>query len=247
LESRQLWLTNISCFEDAEEFIYTVSLIAQRLSLSATMTEEFLSFVTQQNPSTFVSCFCRDADRKDLWQRYGRSGGYNIEFTEQDMWAMAAYQAGGNISYHRNPSPCIYDKNRQDALVENAMEEWKRNGHGISFDQVYHLATVFKRQCFCPEQETRFIVRLKDLSSVKTREVCKRTVKYWELPLRSFEGLLPIRTITMGPTQDPKKAARDLRHFLLECQLKDVNIKHSKVSYEDFAKGQLKESECHTQ
>lgn len=245
LKSRQLWLTNISCFKDTEEFIYAVSLIAKRLFLSVTMTKKFLAFVTQQNSSTFVSCFCKDADRKDLWQRYGGSGGYNIEFTEQDMRSMAAYQEGGKISYYRYPSPCIYDKNRQDAFIENAIEEWKRNGHGISFDQIYHLATVFKCQCFCPEQETRLIMRLKDLSSVRKREMCKRTIKYWELPLRSFDGLLPIRTITVGPTQDPEKAARELQKILTECWLSDVKIEHSKVSYEEFAKVQLDESECH--
>lgn len=158
---------------------------------------------------------------------------------------MAEYQSGGTVEYRGGPSPCIYDKNRQDALIQNAIEQWKRNGHGISFEQAYHLATVFKRQCFHLEQETRFIVRLKDLSSVKTRKSGERTVDYWELPLRSFEGALPIRTITVGPTQNPEKAIGDLRDILLLCRLKDVSIKYSNVSYEDLAKGQHEESECH--
>lgn len=66
LESRQLWLTNISCFEDTEEFIYTVSRLVQKLFLSRTITEELRSFLTQENPFTFVSCFCKDGDRLDL-------------------------------------------------------------------------------------------------------------------------------------------------------------------------------------
>lgn len=143
LESRQLWLTNISCFEDTKEYIHTVSQLSQKLSLPAMMSEGFLSFLTQKNPRTFVSCFCRDDDRIDLWKRYG---GYNIEFAEQDMRAMAEYQSGGTITYCRGPSPCIYDENKQNTFIENTIEQWKSKGNSISAEEVYHLATVFKRQ-----------------------------------------------------------------------------------------------------
>ena len=70
---------------------------------------------------------------------------------------------------------------------------------------------------------------------IKTRETDTRIIKYWELPFRSFDGFLPIRSITVGPSQYPEEAIRDLRGFLLAHGLEHITINHTKISYHEFA------------
>jgi hypothetical protein len=239
LATRRLWLTNISCFKDVHEFTHAVSLLSKELSLSPRVEQELRSELTRQNDLLFVGCFCSESDRLFLWKEYG---GYNIEFAEQDLRAMVDYQAYmGQVSSYSNLLPCEYDKKRQDRIITNALSQWKKGGNVIFGKEFSHLATSFKHPKYCPEQETRLVVQLKNCIAIKTRETDTTITKYWELPLRSYGGPLPIRSITVGPTRYPEKTIRDLRGSLLAYRLGPVTINHSKIAYQEFIDSQRSE------
>ena len=239
LETQRLRLTNISCFKDAHEFMHAVSLLSKELSLSPMAEQELQSELTQQNHLTFVGCFCSESDRLFLWKEYG---GYNIEFAEQDLRAMVDYQAYmGHVTSYSNLLPCEYDEERKTGIIRNALSQWEERGNIISGKEFFHLATLFKHPKYCPEQEIRLVVQLKDNSVIKTRKTDKETTKYWGLPFRPYNGFLPIRSITIGPTQYPEKVFRDLRSSLLAYGLEHVTINHTSISYQEFVDAQHSE------
>jgi hypothetical protein len=235
LKTQRLQLTNISCFRDVYEYIYTVSLLYRKRSLSPVVERELQSELTQQNHLIFVGCFCGESDRPYLWKEYGDC---SIEFAEQDLMAMVSYQALtlGHVTAHNGLLSCEYCEKRQMAIIGNALSQWEETG--ISGKEFSHLATLFKHPKYCLEQETRLVVHLKDSSPIKTRETDAGTVRYWELPFRSHGGPLPIKSITMGPMKCPQDAVRDLRSFLIAHKLADITIRHSGISYEEAASAQ---------
>lgn len=72
----------------------------------------------------------------------------------------------------------------------------------------------------------------------KPRETDTGLAKCWELSLRSYSGFLPIRSITIGPTEYPEKALRDLRSSLRAYGLEHTTINHSNISYQEFVDAQ---------
>jgi len=233
LRSNRLWLTNISCFKDTHEFIHTVRMLSKKLSLSPMLEQELKSKLIQQNHLIFIGCFCKDADWLSLWKDYGC---YNIGFSEQDLRTMVAYQVYMQpITSYSNLLSCEYDNQRQNGIISDAITQWKERGNIISGKEFCLLATLFKRSKYYREQETRLIVQLRDFSMIKTRQTDTKSIKYWELPFRSFDGILPIRSITVGPSQYSEETIRDLRAFLLAHGLEHVIIKQTSISYQELA------------
>jgi hypothetical protein len=228
ITTQRFRLTNISCFKDVSEFIYTVSLLSRELSLSPAAEREFQAELSRQNHRVFVGCFCSESDRLFLWKEYG---GYNIGFAEQDLRAMVDYQAYmGHVTSYSNLLPCEYDEEKQGGIIRNALNQWKERGNVISGKEFSHLATLFKHPSYSPEREMRLVVKL--------RETEANVAKYWELPLRSYGGFLPIRSITIGPTEYPEKATHDLRISLRRGGLEHIDINPSNIPYQEYVNAQ---------
>jgi hypothetical protein len=228
LEAQKLLLTNISCFEDVSEFLYTVSILSRELSLSSEDEINIKSALTENINLIFVGCFCSDSNSPYLWEKYGDC---NIEFSEEGLVAMVQSQqrSTGNVTTYSNPLRCEYCKVTQVEIIKSALKQWKQMGDRISVGSFSHLATIFKRSNYCPEQETRLVVHLKDSSLVKKRERDAVTVRYWELPFRSHDGPLPIKSITIGPVKYPEETARNLRVILSANNLENIAINHSSI------------------
>lgn len=232
METQQLRLTKISDFKDVDEFHHTISMLCKELSLSEAEHDKLLSIITKTNNFIFVACFCSDADSPYLWKNYGE---LNIEFSKNILMDMVRYQqrSFGYISAYSNFLRCEYCSERQDAIIKGALKQWgKENGHAIPVNDLSHLATLFKKSKFCPEQETRLVLHLKDGSPIKSLKHSHKTINYWELPFRTNNGSQPIKSITIGPTNRRDEVERDLR-VLLDKELGDIDIKYSKISYEE--------------
>lgn len=235
LETQTLWLTKISDFEDVSEFCRTISMLCKELSLSACDHDKLLSLITKKNNLIFVGCFCSDVDSSYLWKKYGE---LNIEFSKNVLMDMVRYQQRtfGYISSYSNFLHCEYCSERQETVIKNALEQWSnKNGHTIPLNDLSHLATLFKKPEFCPEQETRLVLYLKDGSPVKTWKDNHKEITYWELPFRTNNGSKPIKSITVGPTDRRDEVERELRVLLNKYQLGDIAINYSKISYEEFS------------
>ena len=239
LETQKFWLTKISDFEDASEFRHTISMLCKELSLSALDHDKLLSVITKTNNLVFVGCFCSDVDRPYLWKNYGE---LNIEFSKNVLMDMVSYQQRtfGYISAHSSDFlHCEYCSERQEAVIKSALKQWsKENGHTIPVNDLSHLATLFKKSEFCPEQETRLVLYLKDGSPIKTLKKQSKIINYWELPFRTNNGSQPIKSITIGPINRCDEVERDLRVLLNKHQLGNIAINHSRISYEEFSNSQ---------
>jgi len=235
LETQKLRLTKISDFEDAYEFRHTISMLCRKLSLPAVEHEKLLSIITKINDLVFVGCFCSDVDRPYLWKNYGE---LNIEFSESILMDMVRYQqlTSGYIHTCSKFLNCEYNSEHQEAVIEDVIKQWgKGSGHAIPVNDLFHLATFFKKPEFFQEQETRLVLYLKDGSPIKTLERCHKNINYWELPFRTNDGNQPIKSITIGPTNRCDEVERDLRVLLDKQQLGEISINHSEISYEDFS------------
>lgn len=235
LETQKLWLTKISDFEDASEFLLTISMLCKELYLPTVEHDKLLSIITKRNDLIFVGCFCSDVDSAHLWKNYGE---LNIEFSKKTLMNMVRYQQHtfGHIYRYSNFLPCEYCSERQEAIIKGALKQWrKENGHTIPVDDLSHLATLFKKSKFCPEQETRLVLYLKDGSPIKTLKHGHKEVNYLELPFQTNNGSQLIKSITIGPTNRHDEVERDLRLFLDKQQLGDIAINHSKISHEEFS------------
>jgi hypothetical protein len=238
LETQELWLTKISDFEDVSEFRHTVSMLCNELSLSASDHDKLLSVITKTNNLVFIGCFCSDVDRPYLWKNYGE---VNIEFSKNVLMDMVRYQQRtfGYISAYSNFLNCEYCSERQEAVIKSALKQWsKENGYTIPVNDLSHLATLFKKSEFYPEQETRLVLYLKDGSPIKTLKGSHKKINYWELQFRTNNGSQPIKSITIGPTNRRDEVERDLHVLLNKHQLGNIAINHSEISYGEFSNSQ---------
>ncbi len=228
LKTQQLWLTKISNFKDISEFKHTLSLIAKELLLPFNDLENALS---QFSNNIFVSCFCEDFDRSYLWENYGE---FNIGFSKTALNGMVGYQqrAYGYIKAYSNFLRCEYCLTRQKSFIEKAYSNCNNDiGYTIPVDALTHLATIYKKSEFCPEQETRLVLYLKDGSPIKT----VGSVNYFVLPFRTDNDIHPIKSITVGPTYNFDNTERELRNVLDALEMNNIAINRSNISQQEFS------------
>jgi len=235
LNTQQFRLTKITDFDDCDEFFYTLSLLCKELEIDFADCNKLVSEIEKINNLIFVGCFCSDGDSPHHWKEYGK---FNIEFSKRVLMRMVHYQqrSYGWISAHSNYISCEYCSKSHRTKIKGAIRQWKNgNGYSIPVDALSHLATFFKKSEFCPEQETRLVLYLKNGAPIKKMKVDSTEKEFWLLPFRTNDRDQPIKSITIGPNCQPEDVA-SLRVFLLENNLGDVAIKYSKIPKEEFAK-----------
>lgn len=232
LKTQQLWFTKISDFDDISEFNHTFSLISKELSLPF---NDLLHEVTKINDNIFISSFCDDFDKPYLWNNYGE---FNIGFSKTALNSMVHYQqrAFGYITANSNFLRCKYCIDGQEAFIRSAFKQCnKEKGYTIPVIPLAHLATIFKKSEFCPEQETRLVLYLKDGSPIKTLESGNKKINYFILPFRTDDESQPIKSITVGPNICFDSVERELRTCIDEQNFGNIVINRSEISCKEFS------------
>jgi hypothetical protein len=232
LDKKQFRLTRIADFNDNSEFKHTISMCCDKLLLSDNDRNFIIGAMTKKQNLIFVGCFCSNCDSLFLWKNYGK---FNIEFYKSGLVELADQhrRSYGDINSISGFINCEYLKESQELVIESALEQWKRsNGCEIPIDTLSHLSTIFKQQKFFSERETRISVCLNSVKQVKTNF---SKIKRRYLPLHFQSNLNDlIKSITIGPSICPENEERKLKLFLKKHDIRNITIRHSEISYDDF-------------
>lgn len=194
-----------------------------------------------------AACFCLDGDILGQWRGYGGPGGYSIGFDGHGV------REANKANSRAFLSPIEYDPSEQDSTLRESI-----GAHLSTLDPkttlpetVAHIvdtsilsgivlsAAQFKDPAFREEREWRLItfeeMDTKD-SRVKFRSSGQGIVPYIPISLANSSGLLPIRSVTVGPGADRERRIRAVRALLSSSgySLNDIEVISSNVPFRDI-------------
>ena len=187
----------------------------------------------------FVTSFCEDRDRLELWRQYGDDGqGFSLGFRMKELGDAVDRQVKKmGIQGWVGVLKVIYDKNEQQELTTNILNFWfeafQRNR-----EKVYPLlkktlddfAPFFKHPCYANEQESRLILHGRDIDCGKIEFLARRGYfkPYIDFKIKDDrDDIFPLDTVMIGPTTPPMWSERSLRMFLDNQRLEDAKLKRS--------------------
>lgn len=186
-----------------------------------------LSYSTMRvkpNPDVYVVCFCGDDDLLSQWRGYGNRGsGYAIGFDREEFVHPSCAFKLRKVLYDLEKQKQILNKilnTVRDSLFSRLTEAITYDSaqslaeeHALIFeDEVTRYATFFKHKTFQEEQEWRLIYSPTEdahSSQIKFRSGRLGIIPYTEIGLPECEGdgqrgILPIVSVRIGPTAQPK-------------------------------------------
>jgi Protein of unknown function (DUF2971) len=228
LESGKLRATQVAALNDSQEILYAREVYRKAIAAlrgDASLTDEdrqFLDFVLtylRYDPvepdhgrsNFFVTCFSRRRDDLSQWDRYGKDNGYAIGF-------IAGFLDGvPNTTISR----IVYDSEKQHAAADKLAEAtlrffregltrertnrqlWMEEFFWIWNDYIYRLAPVIKDDNWSAEDECRVVHQSNGLSDVQFAQKRTMLARYIDLTFPRVTPRLPIRSILIGPGNDP--------------------------------------------
>lgn len=254
VQSGQLWLSDYSYLNDTRELLHGGDLVTEVATellakesrpQAIELLRHWINEIQSPVHRVCVASFSGSGDSLSQWRAYGQIA---IGFEPRDI-SLHAYRA--------NLRPVEYQRNRQRALVDLHLHHMREaylvdsdDGRLDRIEDVYHktdrlveLMAFFKDPAFADEQEYRLaFIEHPDLmpsfghkcSTKRFRVSRGRIIPYVlsnELePVSPSGGNLKIREIVLGPGADAT-LERGIREFLTESNMREVEVKHSRVPY----------------
>lgn len=104
---------------------------------------------------------------------------------------------------------------------------WESN---VTLDIAANSASYFKHPCFVAEQEWRLVVStLPGCRKVDFRSSSRTVVPFIKLP-PTKQGLLPIKSVTIGPTLNQELSEHSVKALLLSQDYKRLYVDGVKAS-----------------
>src|SRR5258708_904583 len=236
LKTNELWATDALYTNDRFEIFHGLFVLNQLVKqrgkdaaagpVTGMMTiggKEFGAIV-----NTYVISFCPNGDLLSQWRGYAHPGGYSIGFDPNLL--------KGLTSSHVMLAPVIYDRAEQESKIGDLVLRWSKVFDGadptnfnpqvirlgaFAFAQTLSfLAALFKDDGFREEAEWRLVYRPQLLLQesvqlhVDYRELRGIVVGYARIPLPQItEKAVPVRDVTVGPTDNPDLARMGVFHF----------------------------------
>lgn len=257
IKSKALWATDITYMNDSSELKLAIDVISKYLDekaqLSSDNCRELIRRVSLKNElesshiGYYAICFCSNNDILSQWRAYGDGGnGYAIGLSTAKI----------PVSNSLKIRKVIYDPQVQLSLVKGTVDaicsifEECSSGKSINqldnelilpgfasflYDHLKEYLFTFKHFAFHEENEVRILYhfdRDKDLDHLEFRSLHSIPVPYLNLKLGSDAAelpILPIVTITHGPTLQPELTVKSLSLFLEKNNLSHVEIFGSKT------------------
>ncbi len=210
----------------------------------------------KDNYHIFVCSFSEDGDLLSQWRSYcPESGGLNIGFDYMQIKQIIEKQ-GFFLT------KCLYKPEEQKATVKRLLHEWgllyidnivrfsalaeKDNMQGLVdgmkevaselIEAIICLCPLLKNPSFVEEKEWRLVSHPISIGNpqVKFREGSSMLIPFFELYLTNNEGLLSIKSVTIGPTSDPEMSSQSLKAFLKSEKTKYDKVEISKIPYRSW-------------
>lgn len=257
LKEKKMWATNAEFMNDRQELRYAHELFNERIEVLTKAADNqlihtFLGLCkAMMDPlhwmeSAYVACFCERADLLSQWRGYSDAGGGGFALELETA----------PLEQHVGFTFCkvIYDRGLQvkqlDLLLSTAASFAATRAKGLSDEAetklmiqvamsfegfLWRAFSSFKDGAFREEEEWRLVRILKDKTPempVLFRRGGSVLIPYVEMNIecwleQHFERV-PLRSVTLGPTEDNKLSGRSLRLFLASLGY-EVSVKHSAV------------------
>lgn len=261
LRHRIAWATAARYLNDAQEVRYAVSLARARLArlqrdvagaarkrLVARLIES-LQRIDSDRPLVCVFSLSQRADDLSQWRAYcPESGGFSLGFLPDELRAIAASQ--GCVL-----APCIYDRERQRALIEEAVDPVVAALPGRApgspeaiarhcepyarrlLSRVERVAPLIKWPAYEAEEEWRIIwaARPGTIDRLRFRPAESLFIPYVEIQLATDERPIPIESVYVGPGPHQDIATASLASFLRGVAVKVRAVKRSRIPLRTLA------------
>ena len=251
LNTKTIWASNIHYLNDSKEFALALDLASQELAkrISAATSQgdrsrlELLrdTIYTTAGVNTCVCCFSELGDVLSQWRGYGGgNAGFSVGFTRE--WFMRVKETLG-----LSLSPCIYDPEIQQRLIQDAIDEffatnaekepdyWDRNRGYMyperpnTFVVLRHagndfatrlalIAPLVKEKSFTDEREWRLVAASVSAHELHHRPRRSMLIPYYNISIGD-DKFDSIREIVVGPTPHPDLSAASVRSLAIAAGL----------------------------
>ncbi|HSA56270.1 MAG TPA: DUF2971 domain-containing protein [Gemmatimonadaceae bacterium] len=261
LRHRTAWATAARYLNDAQEVRYAIDLARERLAwlereaagearprLIAHLARN-LRRIDSDRPLVCVFSLSRRADDLSQWRAYcPESGGYSLGFMPDELRAIA--EAQGCVL-----APCVYDRSRQRALIEEAVDpvvaalpgRAPRPPEALArrcepfvrrlLGRVERVAPLIKWPAYEAEEEWRIIwaARPATIDRLRYRPAESLFIPYVEIRLATEETSIPVEAIYVGPGPHQDIATASLRSFLRGVDVRVRAVKRSMIPLRTLA------------
>lgn len=261
LRNRTAWATAARYLNDAQEVRYAIQLARARLARLqrdvpgearkrlVTHLAESLQRIDSDRPLVCVFSLSRRADDLSQWRAYcPESGGYSLGFLPDELRLIAESQ--GCVL-----APCVYDRERQRALIEEAVDpvvaalpgRAPRAPEAVArqcepavrrlLGRVERVAPLIKWPAYEAEEEWRIIwaARPGTIDRLRYRPVESLFIPYVEIRLSTEELPIPVEAVYVGPGPHQDIAAASLASFLRGVAVKVRAVKRSRIPLRTLA------------
>lgn len=234
LGEQNIWATHIKHLNDRKEFGHAVDMIRKRLEPSTALTM-IESFLNEFSDITYICSFSEYGNQLSQWRSYCPIGGYSIGFARDKLQKLR--QSDQNRGTLTALSQCKYSEEEQRDTLNDVVGKYEANSSDFADLQtkLAFIAPTFKDDAFREEREWRLIVTLTNFHTIEFREGKTSIIPYWKFCLRQKDGALPITSIIIGPTPNPKESEFAVRRLLKRYEMsEDILVEDSKIPYREI-------------
>ncbi|MFP2504494.1 DUF2971 domain-containing protein [Buttiauxella gaviniae] len=256
ITNHSLWATNIYFLNDKEEsnhgckcFRNTVKQISSDIipdNKKPTILKAIDNYERAKNAShnspekhVYSISFCKEPDKLSQWRGYGNKQGVCIEFDKEKLidFVQNTYYTciANDVVYTSEDNTVEMSKELRELFISSDINVMEENDHFVMMASTYNrLARIipfFKNDGFSEEDEYRFVFTpWMYLPEVHFRVNENGLIPYIILS-NADKKLLPIKSITIGPTKDYGFVESGVRMLLVEKGYNKVKINSSTIPY----------------
>lgn len=242
LETKEIWLSDITKMNDESEYKSGYEIIREVLSEFGLKDHDIASEMSDENLNqTFqilIGCFSRNGDLKSQWHEYADQGtgvsiGFDAEkikeynlfnrFIENNFEPISSTVNFFNVNYDekllRRYAQAIIKKN----INSQSPIKWTLLSRTLMF-----LSTSYKDSFFSEENETRAVIALEstinDKYKVEQRETKHGKANFHRLKT-SYQQLQSIEEVIIGPKST--MSVNDVNSMLLNAGIEGALVRQS--------------------
>lgn len=142
----QLWLSNVSFLNDAQEYLYGINLI--REVMQAEYAPLFHVPITAGDVAPIFSMsLTQRGDLLSQWRGYCPNGGYSFAFDKQQLNAVLSTENARSPTSILKVGKCIYNKDKQVEYIRERLEQLMpspdRRSSYLAWDKEYNIERQF--------------------------------------------------------------------------------------------------------
>lgn len=252
IESNSLWATNFRFLNDAAELEHGANALKNALlylkdELGKDKTDfilrELQTYRSRSFRDTFNISFCQEPDLLSQWRGYGAFQGVCLEFDSLELAEKLDFtgcEYVGNSVFYTKPGATLEAKREIISFLgENDFFEKSVNVPNYELvganELLQKLVPFFKDDGFRDEKEFRIAIRVRKYKErVKFRVNPHGLIPYIEIKARKnghLDMCLPIKSITVGPCNEPDFIKEGIRFLLLSKGYDNVQMLPSVVPF----------------